>query len=153
MKPSGINAVTEVMLMIAPTPLAASRGAMAADRRVTATMLRSIIPLRCAGSASTKLVSPAMPALLIRPVIASSVRRRDFDAGEVVGIGEVGGDDVDRDAGVAAQLVGKGGELVGAARDEDQIMPAAGEAVGIDGADAVRCAGDEEALLGHGVSP
>ena len=68
-------------------------------------------------------------------------------------IGEVGGDDVNRDACVAAQLVGEGGQFVGAARDEDQIVAAAGEAVGIDGADAVRCAGDEEALLGHGFSP
>jgi hypothetical protein len=39
------------------------------------------------------------------------------------------------------------------ARDQDEIITAVGKTVGIDGADAARCAGNEGSSLSHDQSP
>ena len=77
-----------------------------------------------------------------------------FDAQQVGPGGQVGGQDVDRAAGFGAEVFGQGAEAGGVARDEDEVVAAAGQAVGIDGADAGGGAGDEGRVgKGHGRTP
>ena len=63
---------------------------------------------------------------------------------------EIGGDHRHLPSGRGADLLGECKELVLAASDEDQVVPAFGEHLGKHGADAGGGAGDEGG--GHGVS-
>ena len=65
-----------------------------------------------------------------------------FDEGSAGAGGEVGGQDVDGDAGGAAEFCGERVQAGRVPRGENEVMAAMGETVRIDGADAGGCAGD-----------
>src|SRR3546814_407941 len=63
---------------------------------------------------------------------------------QIVRNGQIGLKDIDRYAGFLAKLGGDGIEPDFVARDQNQIMAAPREPIGISGADTGRCAGDKD---------
>jgi hypothetical protein len=98
-----------------------------------------------------------MPALLTSAVMLAS-SRRTFHAGQIGLVAQIGGEHLDRAAGLVRNLCGQRLQLVLVAGDEDEIVATGGKAVGVDGADAGGGAGDEGGALvsgcgGHGSDP
>ncbi|MNN54466.1 hypothetical protein D3C81_1692830 [compost metagenome] len=84
---------------------------------------------------------------------AGIVAQAGFHVGQIGALGEVGRQDVYRDPSVLAQAGGQGFQARRVARDQHQVVAAAGEAFGVDGADAAGGAGDEDGgKQAHGVS-
>jgi DNA-binding HxlR family transcriptional regulator len=69
------------------------------------------------------------------------------DGGDIGGVGEIGAQHGDGAAGLLAQACGERLQPGGVTRDEDEVVTAPGEPVGIDGADAGGRAGDERGLV------
>ena len=66
---------------------------------------------------------------------------------EVRGFGEIGRQHVYRAPGLGAERRRQGFEAAGIAGNQDEIVAAVGQPVGVDGADAGRCASDEGSAL------
>ncbi|MDT4863222.1 hypothetical protein FQZ97_979180 [compost metagenome] len=75
-----------------------------------------------------------------------------FNRGQVAGLRQVGHEDVDGSTGFLAQARRERFQPCLVARHQHEAVAAACKALGIDGANAGRCAGDENSgMRGHGV--
>ena len=143
MPSSGATPTTEPILTIAPRPPAAKRGATAAARRVSAVTLMAMMSEAASALWPRKPPHLAAPALLIERLDRRVVAQLGLDRFEIGGLGEIGAQHLDADAGLALQPLGERFEPRAVARHEHEIMAALGETVGVDRADAGRRAGDE----------
>ena len=92
-----------------------------------------------------------MPALLTSMVMRASSRRRASRAREIVLAAQIGLERLDLSPGLVGQAVGQHLQAFPVAGDQQEVIPALGETVGVDRADAGGCAGhDGETLIGLG---
>ena len=98
----------------------------------------------------TSGVTAATPALFTRSVTAGLSRRIASTPRQIRFVVEVGRDRLDGAAGLPLQPLRQGAEPGLVAGNQDQVIAAPGEPVGIDFADAGGGAGDQGGTLGLG---